>query len=79
MTTEQMESLLTGTEKDAVLYTVKAGDTATSIAQTHNLSLTELASINQLSDIDVLHEGDLINIEMAVPKLSVNIMKRAIL
>lgn len=75
MTTEEMESLLTGTEKDAVLYTVKAGDTATSIAQDHNLTLTELASINQFSDIDVLHEGDLLNIEMAVPKLSVNIMK----
>lgn len=75
MTTEQMESLLTGTRKDAVLYTVKAGDTATSIAQVHNLSLTDLASINQFGDMDMLHEGDLVNIEMAVPKLSVNLMK----
>lgn len=75
MTTGQMESLLTGTKKDAVLYTVKAGDTATSIAQAHNLTLTELSSINQVSNLDVLHEGDLINIEMAVPKLSVNLIK----
>ena len=75
MTTEQMSSILTGTKKDAVLYTVRAGDTATSIAQAHNLTLSELSSINNNTIGDMMHEGDLINIEMAVPKLSVNLTK----
>lgn len=75
MTSDQMRELLTGTEKDAVIYTVKAGDTATSIAQAHNLTIAQLNSVNNGQIGDVMHEGDLINIEVAVPRLSVELTK----
>lgn len=74
MTAENMQKLLTGTSKEAVVYTVKSGDTATSIAKGHNLSLTQLRQINSQLGDDI-HPGELINIEVAVPKLGVQLIK----
>lgn len=74
MTTEDMRKLLTGTSKEAVVYTVKSGDTASSIAKDHHLTLAQLKKINsQLND--EIHPNDLINIEVAVPKLGVQLIK----
>lgn len=75
MKTESMEKLLTGTSKAAVVYTVKDGDTATSIAKANNLSLSQLKQINNNQIGDSIHAGDLVNIEVAVPKLGVQLIK----
>lgn len=75
MTTENMKSLLSGTSKEAVVYTVKDGDTATSIAKDHNLTLSQLKAINGDRVGDDIHPGDLVNVEVAVPKLGVQLIK----
>lgn len=74
MTTENMQKLLAGTSQAAVAYTVKSGDTVTSIAKDHNLSLSQLRKINSQMDDDI-YPGELINIEVAVPKLGVQLIK----
>lgn len=75
MTTEAMQKMLTGTSKAAVVYTVKEGDTTTSIAKANNLSIAELNKINNNKLGDDIHPGDLINVEVAVPMLGVQLIK----
>jgi len=75
MATENMNKLLTGTSQSAVVYTVKDGDTATSIAKENHTTIAELNKINNNQIGDDLHPGDLINLEMAVPKLGVELIK----
>lgn len=76
MATDEMKKLLTGTSKDAEVYVVQPGDTATSIAKAHNISLNTLVSINGGQIGDMLHDGDLVNVEVSVPKLSVQLTKK---
>lgn len=72
---DSMDKLLNGSSRSAVVYTVKDGDTATSIAKAHHMSLSDLNKINNNKLGDDLHPGDLVNIEVAVPMLSVELVK----
>lgn len=75
MTTDSMKKLLNGSAQSAVIYTVKDGDTATSIAKAHNMTLAELNKVNNNKLGDDLHPGDLVNIEVPVPTLGVKLVK----
>ena len=77
MTTETMDKLLSGTSKGAVVYTVKEGDTATSIAKENHTTIAELNKMNHNQIGDDLHPGDLINLEVATPVLGVELVKNA--
>ncbi len=75
MTSQSMNKLLSGTSKGAVIYTVKDGDTATSIAKANHTTLSELNKINNNQLGDDLHPGDLVNLEVATPTLGVELIK----
>lgn len=75
MASDSMDKMLEGSSQSAVVYTVKDGDTATSIAKAHNISLAQLNKINNNKLGDDLHPGDLVNIEVAVPMLGVRLVK----
>lgn len=75
MTTESMNKVITGTSQSAVTYTVKEGDTVTSIAKANHTTIAELNKINNNQLGDNLMPGDLINLEVAVPMLNVQLVK----
>ena len=75
ISTDSMGKMLSGTSKDAVTYTVKDGDTVTSIAQEHSMTVSQLNAVNGNSLGDSIHPGDLIKIEVAVPKMSIKLYK----
>lgn len=75
MTPEALNKIITGTSKSAVTYTVKEGDTVTSIAKANHTTIAALNKINNNQLGDNLMPGDLINLEVAVPMLNVQIVK----
>ncbi|MBW7573489.1 peptidoglycan DD-metalloendopeptidase family protein [Caproiciproducens sp. AGMB10547] len=75
MATESMDKLINGTSQAAVTYTVKDGDTVTSIAKANHTTISELNKINNNQLGDNLMPGDLINLEVAVPMLNVQLIK----
>ena len=72
--TETMKSYINGAQSAGATYTVKAGDTATSIAAANHMPLAELQKINR-SLGDAIHPGDLIQIRVAEPTLAVELTK----
>ncbi|MCI1964711.1 MAG: M23 family metallopeptidase [Oscillospiraceae bacterium] len=75
ISTEDMSRIISSTAKAGVTYTVKAGDTVTSIAKSNNMTMSDLNKINGNQLGDSIHPGDLINIEVAEPKLKVELIK----
>lgn len=75
ITSDAMNKLLTGTSKSAVTYTVKLGDTVTSIAKDNNTTIAELNKLNNNQLGDNLHPGDLITLQVSTPMLSVEMVK----
>ncbi len=75
MATESMDKLINGTSQSAVTYTVKEGDTVTSIAKANHTTISELNKINSNQLGDNLMPGDLINLQVAVPTLNVQLTK----
>ena len=75
ITTDDMSRLITSTSKAGVTYTVQDGDTVTSIAKANHMTISDLNKINHNQLGDSIHPGDLINIEVAEPKLSVELVK----
>ncbi len=73
--TDSMKKLVDGTSKATTTYTVRQGDTATSIANANHTTVAELNKINHNQLGDMLHPGDLINLELAVPTLEVELVK----
>lgn len=74
ITTDAMREFINGTSKTGTTYTVKDGDTATSIAQTNHTTISELKKINR-SLGDSIHPGDLVQLQVAVPTLEVELVK----
>ena len=72
--TETMKSYINGAQSAGATYTVKAGDTATSIAAANHMPLAELQKINRNLG-DAIHPGDLIQIRIAEPTLAVELTK----
>ncbi len=75
ISTDDMKKILNSTSKAGVTYTVKDGDTVTSIAKANNMTLSDLNKINDNQLGDSIHPGDLINLEIAEPKLKVELVK----
>lgn len=72
--TDSMRQYINGTQKAGTMYTVKAGDTATSIAAANKISLAELQKINRNLG-DSIKPGDLIQLRVDVPTLAVELTK----
>jgi murein DD-endopeptidase MepM/ murein hydrolase activator NlpD len=75
ISTDDMNQLIKSTSKAGVNYTVKEGDTVTSIAKANHMTISDLNKINGNQLGDSIHPGDLINIEIAEPKLKVELIK----
>lgn len=75
ISTDNMNQIITSTSKAGVTYTVKEGDTVTSIAKAFHMKISDLNKINGNQLGDSIHPGDLINIEVAEPKLEVELIK----
>ncbi|QAT49684.1 M23 family metallopeptidase [Caproiciproducens sp. NJN-50] len=75
ISTDDMNQLVTSTSKAGVTYTVKEGDTVTSIAKANHMKISDLNKINGNQLGDSIHPGDLINIEVAEPRLKVELIK----
>lgn len=75
VSTDSLGKLIGGTSKAATTYTVRQGDTATSIAKANHTTIAELNKINNNQLGDMLHPGDLINLELAVPTLEVELVR----
>lgn len=50
------------TTKSNNTYTVKSGDTLSKIAANHNMSLAQIANLNQISNVNVLRVGQVLKI-----------------
>ncbi|MBZ5947682.1 LysM peptidoglycan-binding domain-containing protein [Leuconostoc gelidum subsp. gasicomitatum] len=50
------------TTKSNNTYTVKSGDTLSKIASNHNMSLSQIATLNQISNVNVLRVGQVLKI-----------------
>lgn len=75
ISSQEMNQIITGTSKSGIIYTVKDGDTVTSIAKANHTTISALNKINGNQLGDSIHPGDLINLEVAVPRLSVELVK----
>lgn len=75
ISTDNMNKIISGTSRAGVAYTVREGDTVTSIAKANNTTISDLNKINSNQLGDSIHPGDLINLEVAVPKLGVELIK----
>ncbi|MBE6918360.1 MAG: M23 family metallopeptidase [Ruminococcaceae bacterium] len=63
--------ILNDTKEGAVTYTVKSGDTLYGIAGKHDITVSELRSLNPGYSSKGLHPGDVLTISNAVPYLTV--------
>ena len=75
ISTDDMSRIITGTSRAGVTYTVRDGDTVTAIAKANHTTISDLNKINGNQLGDSIHPGDLINVEVAVPKLGVELVK----
>lgn len=75
ISSEKMNGIITGASKAGVSYAVKDGDTVTSIAKANHVTVADLNRINGNQLGDSIHPGDLINLEVAVPNLSVQLVR----
>jgi murein DD-endopeptidase MepM/ murein hydrolase activator NlpD len=71
-----MAEKLTGSEQAAAVYTVKDGDTATSIARQYNLTLSELNRLNNNRVGDDLKIGMQLNVQTPQTLLHVKVVKK---
>lgn len=74
VTTEAMKDYINGAQSEGTTYTVKPGDTATSIAAANHMSLGQLQKTNP-SLGDSIKPGELIRIQVAEPTLAVELIK----
>lgn len=74
ITTDAMRRWVNGTLTTGTTYTVKAGDTAASIAAANKIALSELKKING-NLVNSIKPGDLIRLQVAVPNLEVELIK----
>lgn len=78
ITAQNMSEKLTGSEQRVSTYSVRSGDTATSIAQKHNLTLSELNRLNNNQVGDSLKIGMQLNVQMPQTLLNVKVIKKDI-
>jgi murein DD-endopeptidase MepM/ murein hydrolase activator NlpD len=74
ISTEKMQAYINSKSSAGTTYTVKDGDTLTSIAAENNMSISDLRKLNQ-NVSDSIHPGDLLQLKIAVPTLEVEVIK----
>ena len=72
---DELEAELTSTSQKAVTYVVQEGDTASDIASKNNMSLSELENLNSGISEGLIHVGDVLTLQTAVPRLEVLLIK----
>lgn len=73
---ENLSLMLTENTTGETTYTVKSGDTFNGIAYQHDMSSSELQSLNPNLDPDRLYVNDVLNVKEIIPLLSVQITDR---
>ena len=68
---EAISAALSANTEEAVSYTVVSGDTYGEIANNNGMRLSELMALNPQANLERLMVGDVLNIKVAVPFLSV--------
>ena len=68
---DSIRSALTANTTGDTSYTVVSGDTYSTIAYQHNMSLSELMALNPQASLDRLMVGDVLTVSKEVPLLSV--------
>jgi murein DD-endopeptidase MepM/ murein hydrolase activator NlpD len=74
ISTDKMQAYINGKSSAGTTYTVKEGDTLTSIAAANNMSISDLRKLNP-NITESIHPGDLIQLKVAVPTLEVEVIK----
>jgi murein DD-endopeptidase MepM/ murein hydrolase activator NlpD len=74
ISTDEMQAYINGKSSAGTTYTVKDGDTLTSIAAANNISISDLRKLNP-NVTESIHPGDLIQLKVAVPTLEVEVIK----
>lgn len=74
VSTDKMQAYINGKSSAGTTYTVKDGDTLTSIADANNMSIRDLRNLNP-NITESIHPGDLIQLKVAVPTLEVEVIK----
>ena len=67
----EVEALLRSNTKEAVIYTVVKGDTYSTIAHRHDMTVDELMAMNPQASLDRLMIGDQLTVSASVPYLGV--------
>lgn len=70
-TPEEAIEVLSGNNRELTTYTVKKGDTLWDIADKYDTTVEHILAMNEASVTDNLREGASVNVERAVPLLSV--------
>lgn len=71
-----LAEMLYSTKKEEITYTVQAGDTWSEIANSHNMTSTELLAMNPGYDIAKLSIGEVLTLSAAVPYLTMTVTER---
>lgn len=74
ISTDKMQAYISGKSSAGTTYTVKDGDTLTTIAAENDMSISDLRQLNQ-NISDSIQPGDLLQLKVAVPTLEVEIIK----
>lgn len=75
MTVEDMSTLLRATDQEEAVYVVQTGDTPSTVAANNGLTLDELNQLNGGDVESLMYPGEELVLQVAVPKLSVQITK----
>ncbi len=75
LSTDDMSQLMTSTVKTGATYRVQDGDTVTSIARANHMKVSKLNQLNGNQLGDSIHPGSLINIEVAEPRLKIELIQ----
>ncbi|MFR0620266.1 LysM peptidoglycan-binding domain-containing protein [Limosilactobacillus mucosae] len=59
----QSSSVATNTDASAASYTVKSGDTLSTIASQHNTTVNQIVSLNQLSNPNLIYVGQVLKLK----------------
>ena len=67
----QVEALLTSNTREAVVYTVKQGDTYSGVASRYDMTVSELMAMNPQASLNKLLVGDQLTVSASIPYLGV--------
>ena len=61
----------------AITYTVKRGDTLSAIARSNNMTVSELARLNNISNVKLIYQGQVLKLDGDPDPVKTNTSNRA--